>query len=560
MHNEIVAWTYGTKGLVSIYMLVLVPLLIVLWRARAPVSKLLVAPVTAVMGTIIAGIVTGLLSFLVDAVGVGAQSVLRGVINGAVYVAIGYLTGRLVMQQSGSDSRHQRGAVVRNRGLSGLRRSARSVGKDLGPCHPDTPITLAGLPIAADDETKHFKLIGTTGTGKSTAIREMLSGALARGDRAVIADPDGGYMRHFYNAARGDVILNPFYPDAVKWHLLDEIKNDYDVDQLARSLIPDVAGGDKIWTGYARTFFTALTQQVVAAGVSDDAELYRLLLTAPDDELRVLLAETAAGPLLQKCTDKMFGGVRAVTNSAVAALKYTIRQPGTPFSVRQWVRQGAAVKNGGPGGALFIPYSAGEIAAFGSVVSAWLRMAIFEAMDRPEGDQRLWFFIDELDALGVIDGLADGLPRLRKFGGRCGIGLQSISQVSGTFGHAAADTIVENCGNTLILRCSASEKGGTSQFASRLIGQREVIHLSRSRTRVPGQWSSSTTTSEQRSTEYAVMPSEIERLPNLEGFLKFASISDWMYVTLDYASYPVVWEKRAAGAVPAQGAQAAGPP
>lgn len=35
-------------------------------------------------------------------------------------------------------------------------------------------------------------------------------------------------------------------------------------------------------------------------------------------------------------------------------------------------------------------------------------------------------------------------------------------------------TIVENCGNTLILRCSASENGGTARFASKLIGEREV--------------------------------------------------------------------------------------
>jgi hypothetical protein len=40
---------------------------------------------------------------------------------------------------------------------------------------------------------------------------------------------------------------------------------------------------------------------------------------------------------------------------------------------------------------------------------------------------------------------------------------------------AEAQTIVENCGNTLILRCSASERGGTAEFASRLIGQREII-------------------------------------------------------------------------------------
>ena len=42
-------------------------------------------------------------------------------------------------------------------------------------------------------------MIGTTGTGKSTAIRELLEGALARGDRAVIADPDGGYLARFYD-------------------------------------------------------------------------------------------------------------------------------------------------------------------------------------------------------------------------------------------------------------------------------------------------------------------------------------------------------------------------
>ena len=39
-------------------------------------------------------------------------------------------------------------------------------------------LTLAGVPVAAEDETKHFKLIGTTGTGKSTAIQELLGAAL----------------------------------------------------------------------------------------------------------------------------------------------------------------------------------------------------------------------------------------------------------------------------------------------------------------------------------------------------------------------------------------------
>ncbi|MGH8290930.1 MAG: type IV secretion system DNA-binding domain-containing protein, partial [Steroidobacteraceae bacterium] len=182
---------------------------------------------------------------------------------------------------------------------------------------------------------------------------------------------------------------------------------------------------------------------------------------------------------------------------------------------------------------LFIPYRAGQVAALRSTVSAWMRLGIFEAMSQPEGQgQKLWFVIDELDALGPIDGLKDALARLRKFGGRCVLGFQSIAQVSSTYGKGEAQTLVENCGNSLILRCSASEHGGTSQFASRLIGQREVVRIARSESRRPSDIRPSVTESEHRHIEPAVMDSEIERLPDLAGFLKLASSPDWLRVTL----------------------------
>ena len=59
----------------------------------------------------------------------------------------------------------------------------------------------------------------------------------------------------------------------------------------------------------------------------------------------------------------------------------------------------------------------------------WSILLIFQAMDAPAEDQKLWFVVDELDALGAIDGLKDALARLRKFGGRCVLGFQSIAQV-----------------------------------------------------------------------------------------------------------------------------------
>jgi type IV secretory pathway TraG/TraD family ATPase VirD4 len=116
------------------------------------------------------------------------------------------------------------------------------------------------------------------------------------------------------------------------------------------------------------------------------------------------------------------------------------------------------------------------------------------------------------------------------------LGFQSIAQVSSTYGAGEAQTLVENCGNTLILRCSGSENGGTSHFASRLIGEREIVRRQTSRGRDRDGFFAargsrrSTNVSEQHVTETAVMASELEQLPDLTGYLKTASSAEWLRV------------------------------
>ena len=125
---------------------------------------------------------------------------------------------------------HRRGALLAD-GMPMQRRSARrrKLSSDF--------VTLAGVTIPQADETKHFKLIGTTGTGKSTAIRELMGCAIARGDRAVFADPDAGYLDHFYDRYRGDIVLNPFEPQSAKWNLFAEIEESFDVEQDRKSVV-----------------------------------------------------------------------------------------------------------------------------------------------------------------------------------------------------------------------------------------------------------------------------------------------------------------------------------
>ena len=433
--------------------------------------------------------------------------------------------GRLFASRPTVAETHRRGSqIVPHR--RALRRRRR-----VPPRSGAMSLTLAGIALNALDETKHFKLIGTTGTGKSTAIRELLGGALERGDRAVVTDPDGGYLQRFYDRYRGDVILNPFEPRSVKWDPFAEIHHPYDVEQLVSGLIPSTEDSSgREWRGYARTFLSAIVRRCSQMPRCDSAELWRLVAIATSDELRPMVAGTPAQPFLEPDNARMFGSIRSVTASAVAALEYIQAQRAVPFSVREWVNAGRGV--------LFIPYQARQLAALRSIIATWTRLAIFEAMSGAESDQHLWFVVDELDALGAIDGLKDALARLRKFGGRCVLGFQSIAQVSSTYGAGDAQTVIENCGNTLILRCSASEGGGTSHFASRLIGEREIVRrqITRGRDR-EGFFSGrnsrrSTQVSEQHVTEVAVMPSELEQLPDLVGYLKTASARAWTQVSI----------------------------
>ena len=81
-----------------------------------------------------------------------------------------------------------------------------------------------------------------------------------------------------------------------------------------------------------------------------------------------------------------------------------------------------------------------------------------------------------------------------------------------------------------------SRTAAPRRFASKLIGEREVIRPTISRTRKGGFFAEpghSVSRSEQHVTEAAVLPAEVEQLPDLSGYLKFASHPAWLRIRLD---------------------------
>ena len=181
------ALKHGWSGIAVAYTAVQAPMIAGLMRARARLSHYVMSPTVAVPLTVIAALGAGAAHAWLARWGLGGSGAAQLAIGTGISALIGYSGGKVMGRDAAAEPVHQRGSVVTNRPrVSHV--TARGLRQEAG-------ISLAGMIVPSKDETKHFKLIGTTGTGKSTAIQEILSSALRRGDRAVIADPDAGYLK-----------------------------------------------------------------------------------------------------------------------------------------------------------------------------------------------------------------------------------------------------------------------------------------------------------------------------------------------------------------------------
>lgn len=392
----------------------------------------------------------------------------------------------------------------------------------------DGTLTIGGVAIPRELEAQHFLISGTTGTGKTQAINAMLRTIRQRGERAIIADPGGGFFARF--GQPGDVLVNPFDQRGVDWSPFAEIEANYDCDRIAKAIVPDGVGDGAEWHHYAQFLVAAVLR---AGWRYNDTTTERLLywLTAADaKDLAALLAGTPAAVLCAKGNERMLASTRGVLSSYLGVFPY-LPDSGT-FSVRQWVRDESRP------GWLFVTYRDDQMGLLRGLVATMLELAIVEGLSLPENQDRgLWFIADEVDSLGKVTSLRGGLTKLRKYGGRCVLGLQTISQLRATYGRDEAQTLLANCSTKLILRAGDAE---TARSMEDELGQQEVERLmvsdSKSKTELFG---GSTSTSTQLSRQAAVMASEIMALPNLQGFLKLPG--DAIHrVKLDYVNMPEV--------------------
>jgi type IV secretory pathway TraG/TraD family ATPase VirD4 len=410
-----------------------------------------------------------------------------------------------------------------------------------------TNVRFCGYGISADAERTHFGIVGMTGSGKTVAIKHLLESIALRArssaERVVFVDSDYTYKNIFFSSQRGDVILNPLDESSGHhWNPFAECVGAADYVMLANCLVPMAGHGDNAYFYQtARGFVADALRAGKQHGCSTGAELHKIVAKLSDAELLDFLGEDdmhGNAALIQR-GDKTWASVRSTAATALAPLMYSGSQ-GDAWSAREWLAANSSSW-------LFLSYRAGEVEILKTYVSAVMARLIKGVMGLGEKDHQLWFIADELDAIGVIDELPNALVRVRKFGGRCVLGFQTVGKIKDLYGQGAASQLAENVGNYLFLRMGGQDHGGTATWAAEIIGRRDVWRTSYTQGSTQGNSSggqtiigsshsgqSSGSSTQISRDELTVTPTELGQLPNLTGYVRVADWSGWARVQLQY--------------------------
>ena len=396
------------------------------------------------------------------------------------------------------------------------------------------PYTIARIPWPKGAETRHTIVSGTTGSGKTVLIADLVEQIRKRGERCIVYDKMGSYTETFFDEHR-DVLLNPLDRRAPRWSPFLEARTARDFDTMAAALIPrQKDAADPFWITAARQLFSHGAAVLWQRGETRNRVLVDHLLKTELSALAEAMEGTVAQSIVDPANPKTALSVRAMLTANIGAMDL-LPDEGDPFSIREWIEQDS-------GGFLFLTSRGDQHASLRGLISTWLEIAVNALLSLPRKDaqgnvpaRRTWVILDELPTLHQLPSLRPGLAESRQFGGCFVLGVQVFSALRDLYGRDGAETISGLCGTRVVL---AAPDKDTSEWSAESLGRVEVEALSESVSYEtggrPGAPHGGVSLSTRRDLRPLVLPSEVSRLENLSGYLKFPGAWPVARIGLDY--------------------------
>jgi len=416
-----------------------------------------------------------------------------------------------------------RGTLVAKAGIiaGALRRSGRA-----------SHVSFAGVPLEAGNETLNTIVSGATGSGKSVAITEALSAIRAANGKAIVFDGTGEFIERFYREGR-DFILNPFDQRSPPWHPWMEADKPWDYANLAESFIPVTNWKEPFWEEGAQAVLEDILARLQTRGEANNRRLIDVVSLMTLEEIHDIICKLPGAVYMESEAARTALGIRMNVVRAAKALRYlTDQRANSALSIRRWVT------NGTEDSWLFLSAREDMLSTMRPLLTAWIDTALRAVMSLPPDRGRLvWNVIDELASLNKIHCLRQITTRGRKYGIANILGYQNEAQLQELYGTQDAQTIISMCQNMLTLRVPDFQ---TAQRVARNLGAQEVIETNESTSFGADPTRDGVGLSRRRAERQLVLPSQIQGLPDMHGYLRLAGRNEVMPVQFAYRDLPVI--------------------
>ena len=359
------------------------------------------------------------------------------------------------------------------------------------------------LRIPKNAEAKHIQIMGDTGTGKSTIIKQLLQQIADRSEIAIVYDPAGEFTETFYKESRGDWILNPLDRRAPYWTPSSELKNPAEARTIAASIYQprDDKRGE---------FFTDTPQKIFAHLLKykpTPEELVHWMSNEKEVDRR--LEGTELANFAPKNAPQQRAGVLAslgLVADSLRLLPSRAQAHGREWCATEWAEKRE--------GWLFLTSTEAEQEALRPLHSLWIDLLVLRLLTKPKpGQKKVWLVIDELASLQRLPQFHTALTKGRKSDNPIVFGYQGKAQLETIYGHLA-EVMLSQPTTKFILRTA---EPNAAKWASELIGEVEIERLRETVADGKRQGKSFTL---DRQIEPLVMKSEVEGLPDLHTFVK----------------------------------------
>lgn len=448
-----------------------------------------------------------------NAASISASFMFRGALLGFAC----WLSSLVMLRRVGA---RRRELALRDRVVGGTMVTSQTALARMTQAHADSnAITIGPVPVPTRLETRHMAMAGTTGSGKTTVLRQMLDRIEARGEAALVYDTSGEFIAHYYDPQRGDIILNPFDARCAYWSPFAEIAHPADADRIAQQLVSETGQDDRdVWLETSRILVANMLRALWREDKGTLPDLLHALQVRTKDDLKAWLGDSSSARTFADDADRATGSVLFMLAKAANLIQFLRVQDKDEqaFSFRQFIA-GLDTRQGKKPW-VFVPRKEDYFEASKPLLACWLECAASAMLGlTPSSERRVWFLLDELADLPRVDNLTRLLPEGRKFGAAVVLTFQGIGQMRNRYGNDIAESMLGCCNTKLFLQLTDAE---SRRWASDTIGTCEVeIHTmtgalgdSEDRPRI--------TLGKQRTMRPAIYESEL-RLARYEGYLLF---------------------------------------